>query len=205
MTLKWQFTLDNNKVEEKWKNIKQILKNKAEEVSGSREEEARKPYITEQIIELINERRKYENQNNIENKQKYNRIRNVVQRKAKEAKEKWLDNQCSVVEEYLKRGRSDLAFEIVKKLFCTRRINRNAQKSKTGEILITSEQNVNRWKEYLEELYASQCSGNVLEEENRVEDDNKGDYILQSEIDCAIENLKNNKACGMDKNPSRIN
>ena len=90
-----------NTVEEKWKNIKQILKNKAEEVLGIREKEARKPWITEEIIELINERRKYKNQINIESQQNYKRIRNVIQRKAKESKEKWLDNQCTIVEEYL--------------------------------------------------------------------------------------------------------
>ncbi|CAI6343800.1 unnamed protein product [Macrosiphum euphorbiae] len=176
-------TPDNNTVEEKWKNIKQILKNKAEEVLGSREKEARKPWITEEIIELINERRKYKNQNNIDSQQNYKHIRNIIQRKAKEAKKKGLDNQCTEVEE---------------------RMNRNALKSKTGEILITAEQKVNRWKEYLEELYANQFSGNVLEEENCAEDEDKGDYILQSEIDFAIENLKNNKACGIDKIPAEL-
>jgi len=50
-----------------------------------------------------------------------------------------------------------------------------------GKILITAEQKVNRWNEYLEELYAGQLSGNVLQEENH--------HILQSEIDFAIENL----------------
>lgn len=74
---------------------------------------------------------------------------------------------------YLKRGRSDLAFDIAEKPFCTRRLNGNALRSKTGEILITAEQKVNRWKEYLEELYASQFSGNVLGEENSVEEGDK--------------------------------
>lgn len=97
-----------------------------------------------------------------------------------------------------KKGKSDLAFKIVKKLFCTR-LNGNALRSKTGEILITAEQKVNRWKEYLEELYTSHFNGNILEEENCVEEEDKRDYILQSEIDFAIENLKNKKACGMDE------
>lgn len=85
------------------------------------------------------------------------------------------------MEEYLKRGRSDLTFQIVKELFCTRSLNGNALRSKMGKILITAEQKVNRWNEYLEELYAGQLSGNVLQEENH--------HILQSEIDFAIENL----------------
>lgn len=128
-------TPNNNTVEEKWKNIKQILKNKAEEVLGIREKEARKPWITEKTIELINERRKYNNQNNVESQQNYKWKRNVIQRKAKEVKEKKLDNQCTVVEEYLKKGRSDLTFKIVKKLFCIRKMNGNSLKSKMGDIL----------------------------------------------------------------------
>lgn len=55
-------TPNNITVKEKQKYIKQIKKNKAKEVLGSREKEARKPWITEEIIELINEKRKYKNQ-----------------------------------------------------------------------------------------------------------------------------------------------
>lgn len=68
-------------------------------------------------------------------------------------------------------------------------MNGNILRSKTGELLITVEQKVNRWKEYLKELYASQFRGNVLEEENCVEEEDKGDYILHSEIDFVIENF----------------
>jgi len=60
-------TSGNKAVEEKWKTIKQILESKAEEVLGTQEEEVKKPWIMEEIVELINERRKFKNQNNIEN------------------------------------------------------------------------------------------------------------------------------------------
>lgn len=83
----------NNTVEEKWKNIMLILKSKAEEVLGTQEKEARKPWITEEIIKLISERRKYKNQNNTVSQQSYKRTRNVIQRKANEANEKWLDER----------------------------------------------------------------------------------------------------------------
>lgn len=83
-------------------------------------------------------------------------------------------------------------------------MNGNVLKSKTGEILITAEQMVNRWKEYLEELYASQFSGNILEEKDCVEEEDKGDYIFELKIDFAIENLKNNKACGIYEIPAEL-
>jgi len=44
----------------------------------------------------------------------------------------------------------------------------------------------------------------VLEEEEHVERDDKGDYILQLKIDFAKENLKNNKACGTDEVPAEL-
>lgn len=46
-----------------------------------------------------------------------------MQRKVKKAKEEWLDEQCKVAEEFLKRGRSDLAFSEIKKLFRERKQN----------------------------------------------------------------------------------
>lgn len=64
-------TPGNNTLEEKWKNIKQMLKNKAEEVLGTREKDAWKPWTTEVILELMNEQRKYKNRNNIGSNHNY--------------------------------------------------------------------------------------------------------------------------------------
>lgn len=53
---------------------------------------------------------------------------------------------------YIKRERSDLAFVTIKLLFCERRWNINALKNEIGKILKEFEQNVKRWKEYLDVL-----------------------------------------------------
>ena len=66
--------------------------------------DAGKPWMTDEIVELINERRRYTNQNNTPEQQHYKRIRNELQRKIKRAKEEWLDEQCKKAEEFLKRG-----------------------------------------------------------------------------------------------------
>jgi len=72
-------------VENKWDNIKEILKSQAEEVTGSQKKDARKPWMTDEIVELINERRRYKNQNDTQKQQHYIQIRNDVQRKIKRA------------------------------------------------------------------------------------------------------------------------
>ncbi|KAL4083803.1 hypothetical protein QTP88_029119 [Uroleucon formosanum] len=44
--------------ENKWENIKEILKIQAEEVLGTQKKEPRKPWMTDEIVKLINERRR---------------------------------------------------------------------------------------------------------------------------------------------------
>lgn len=51
----------------------------------------------EEIVKLINERKRYKYQNNIENQQNYKRIKNNTKKNSK-----GLDNQCITVEEYIK-------------------------------------------------------------------------------------------------------
>lgn len=67
----------------KWDNIKKILKSQAEKVIGTQKKDARKLWMTDEIVELINERRKYKNQISTQEQQQYKRKRNEVQRKVK--------------------------------------------------------------------------------------------------------------------------
>jgi hypothetical protein len=54
-------------------------------------------------------------------------------------------------------------------------------------------------------LIANHFNGNVFEEENCVkEEEDKGDYIFQSKIDFAIENLQNKKTCGIEEIPTEL-
>jgi len=106
----------------------------------------------DEIGGLINERRRYKNQNSTQKQQYYKRIPNEVQRKIKRPKEEWLDEQCKKAE-YLKRDRSDLAFLEINKLFRERKYNSGTLISKNGEIILEADLKAKRWKEYLEDLY----------------------------------------------------
>jgi len=159
--------------------------------------------MTDEIVKLINERRRYKNQTNAQEQQQYKRIRNEVQRKIKKAKEKWLDEQCKGIENFFKKGRSDLAFSETKKLFREKKQNAGTLVNKNGELLLEADQRAKRWKEYLEELYEDN-STMIFAEEDNVDEDDKGDYILQAEFDHAMDSLKNNKAYGVDEIPAEL-
>lgn len=84
----------------------------------------------EEIIKLNNEERRY----NTKITQKTNNTMNVLEIIYKEKQEKSKVNgqtiNTKIVEEYMKIGRSNLAFATIKILFCTIRRNINASKAK---------------------------------------------------------------------------
>lgn len=80
----WQ---DGNKsIKDKWNKLKQTLKENSNNILSVKRNVAKKPWITEEIIILMDERRKFKNHSNISNQHNYKKLRNLVQRKRKIAK-----------------------------------------------------------------------------------------------------------------------
>lgn len=77
----------------------------------------RKDWITTEIVNMIEERRKYKSSNSTERQERYRVLRNLVIRKSREAKEKFLEERCSKIEILIKSGSREEAYEIVKKFF----------------------------------------------------------------------------------------
>lgn len=63
-----------------------------------------------EVIQSIEERRKYKNDKTMEGRQRYRQLRNQVNREVKKAKETWLEEQCDEIETLFKRNRTDQAY-----------------------------------------------------------------------------------------------
>jgi len=70
-------TTNTNK---KWKNLKYTITTAAKEILGKIKQQSRKPWISEKNITLIEQRRKHKRD---KNKSEYNRLRNLINRQAK--------------------------------------------------------------------------------------------------------------------------
>ena len=70
--------------------------------------------------------------------------------KRKKAKENWTEEQCSEIEENLRKNNSKRAYQLVKDL-----ITLKQQKATT----VQERQILNRWKEYCSELYNHKANG----------------------------------------------
>ena len=60
----------------------------------------RNPWVTQGILGLIDERRKFNNPRDESGKRKYKSLKNEIDRKCKVAKENWLQEQCKGVVKY---------------------------------------------------------------------------------------------------------
>lgn len=185
-------------VEKEWNNIKKSLTNATTEVIRHKETEIRNPWITKEIIELLEERRKYKSKTDEEGERKYKMLKWEIIRKCRKAKEEWLENRCTEIEEKIKMGKTDAAFILIKKYFNKTGPKARNIRNKEGNLLIESVQKADRWKEYIECLYGDEEMEDIMEKEESIVEDNLGDCILRSEFDAAMNDLKNNKAPGID-------
>jgi len=80
-------------------------------ILGLKMSDAKKLWITEEIVILMKERWKLINYSNTSNQYKYKKLRNLIQRNVKTVKEQWINDICQEVEEYIKREQSDFAFK----------------------------------------------------------------------------------------------
>jgi hypothetical protein len=189
---------------ESWKDIKTNICASTEKVLGKNILEPRKPWMTPGILELINERNKWRN----EDYGKYKKIKNKITSECKISKDEWMMNNSKEIEYLLSKNRADKAYAKLKKLEYKPITRSNIVRDKEGKLLFENEKVAERWKEYLKELYEDEDikeeEEEYLKREEDVEPDDKGPLILQDEYELALGTLSNKKAPGIDEIPTEL-
>ena len=202
----------DSSVEEDWKQFREAVKRSAEATIGYQTAKiAKKPWVSEKMIEKMEERRNYKNINTEVGKKKYRYLNNELRRETDKAREDWWSNECDELEQLDKLGRSDLMYSKVKQITRTGNTgtgSSNLIKDKNGVLLTEPEEVKGRWKEYIEELYCASEKPKFdelgIEAEGSVDEDNKGPDLLGDEIRAAIKEIKTGKAVGVDEIPAEF-
>ena len=103
--------------EQMWSGIKELITKSAEENLGYvKKQTPKKPWITQEMVKKMDERRKWKNVNTEEGRRMYRKLNNLLRRETDKANGKWVDEQCKDIENLEKRGRSDLIYKSAKEV-----------------------------------------------------------------------------------------
>lgn len=103
-------------IDNKWCNIRDIIKTSAEDTLQKEKIKPRKKWLNTEISNLILERRKYRNKSDDASLEKYRKITNKITLKCREQKEKDIEQDCDSIDHYMKIGKIDVAYNIIRNL-----------------------------------------------------------------------------------------
>ena len=199
------------KIEEDWRKLKAIIIGAKEVYGYQTAKTAKKPWITNEMLDKMDERRKWKSVKTDNGSKEYKRLNNELRRETDKARNQWWNDKCDELYEYDRRGRSDLLYQEVSRLTRTTRktgTKNIAINDKNGELKTEMSEVQERWKEYVEELYDKEGKPEEqdfqLEDENMIGNDQKGPDILRDEIYAAIKCIKSGKAAGVDDIPAEF-
>ena len=99
-----------------------------------------------------------------------------------------MDEKCCEIEDLAKKDQQ-LMYEKVKEITCKKKINRsNAIKRDNGTVLMETEEVMERWEEYIRELFDDDRIENL---EVRINEE--GPSIIKDEVENAIRKMKMGK------------
>ena len=122
----------------------------------------------------------------------------------KKAKENWIGEQCSEIEENLRKNNSKRAYLVVKDLTTVKQGKATTVQDRSGKCLTEEREILNRWTEYCTELYNHKANGDpsVLDcPQTDTEDDHP---ILRKEVEAAVQSVKKGKLAGVDNIPAEL-
>ena len=115
----------------------------------SKHRQTKKPWITAEILDLCDKRRELRTKRfEPEGSEKYKEVNNNIKRCMKKAKENWIGQQCSEIEENLRKNNNKRAYQLVKDLTTVKRGKATTVQDRSGKCLTEERQILNRWTEY---------------------------------------------------------
>ena len=173
-------------IEENWKTLKNAVSEINEKILPKTKNEAKQKWMNNEILDLMKERKKRKGQPS------YEEIDIEIKKKCKDAKENWLNEKCSKIEDLHRQHKTRAMFKEIKGLTNNRKSSGNCVKDKDGGILFEDEKIISRWEEYVEELFHDNRNANPLQTFMN------GPDIMKSEVRSALMSMKDGKAPGID-------
>ena len=175
---------ESGNVKVQWDNIKECVLDTISDLVRKVKKRARTPWITQEMISKMDERRKWKNVNTEEGRKNYKRLRNKLKIATNNAKKEYLENICNEIMEFQRTGRYDLMYTKTKELGWkeTQGIQNIGIDGSQGNRIVKQRHVPKILENYITELYDRPNRPETLsvEPEEEVDTEEKGPYILQS-------------------------
>lgn len=180
-----------------WENIKSCVAEVADTLIKSGKHERKQQWMTEDILALMKERKKYKNAQKTEDRAKYKDLHHKIQKMCREAKNRYFDSKCRELEE-LDKQRNPLFYRKIKEFTYKPNNSYKGVRNEEGNIITNDSEITERWAEYVDKLYA--------DERSELPEQNTGEKILitEEEIKNIITKLPDKKAAGVDEIPAEL-
>ncbi|XP_073824763.1 FERM domain containing isoform X3 [Musca autumnalis] len=190
--------INRNDVENIWNSVKTTINSIARNTLGNYTKPKSKSWMTEEILQLMDERRKYKNSNY----EMYWEINREIQREVRIAKNNHLNSQCQEIERLMTLHDD---FQIHKKMKEAAGIYRNTNSSvlynNNNEPVFETAEKKDIWKEYIQNLFRDSTRSDY---DNRISHQMTGEAITNNEVEDALKSLRERKATGPDEIPAEI-
>lgn len=198
-------------LEGRWQRLRDSMISSAKKIIGYEEKtRAKKPWVTDEVIRKIAERRKWKSVSSEDGRKQYRKLNNEIRRITERARNQWWETACRDIEDLSKKGQHDKMYAKIRQAIGDQKKSDTTAsiKDENGRILVDEEKIKQRWASYIEELYeAKKKPSNEeihMEEEQEVENDSKGPEIIRAEIQEAIKYMKLRKSPGIDGIPAEL-
>ncbi|GFO31383.1 RNA-directed DNA polymerase from mobile element jockey-like [Plakobranchus ocellatus] len=139
---------DAEEVEQQWENFKSAIMEAAAEVIPKVKRKAKQKWMTEEILNMMEERKCAKG-----NKEKYEQIHKKVQEKCNMSKENWINEKCKEIEQQRKHAPQTMYRNIEEITGNRTFLSTGCLKAMNGDIIIDKEKILERWAEYIRELF----------------------------------------------------
>ena len=105
----------------------------------------KKPWLTTELLDICHKRKVLKRgKNSPGGTDKYREINKEIRKGTKEAKEKWIEKQCSEIEENLNKNNTKRAVQVVKDMTSEKKKRINTIQDRSGKCLTEEKKIINR-------------------------------------------------------------
>ena len=174
-------------VERKWNLLKESIEH-ANTEAPKIEKKKKKSWMTDEILDKMESRKK------AKNTPEYEMHNKEIKKLCKNAKEQWFNNKCDEIENYLNVNGTKKMHDTIKELAGTAKSSSSTGciKDKDGNMLFERDKVLERWAEYVGDLFSD------TRPDLPIPSNDRGPPILKCEVEKAIKSSQLGKAPGDD-------